>query len=160
VRNFQQLYNAGAVERYHTLRTHRRQTLADHSWGVAMILFKIYPGASPGLVKAALTHDLSELITGDLPATAKWRYKHLAESVGVAEREFHDEHDIRIELHDIEQAALKWADMAELCLFAQAEIDMGNQTLTAVYRRGVAHLVQLGFPTQEAYTFFHEHFGE
>ena len=52
---------AGAVKRYHIVRTLRQQSVAEHSWNVALLVYMIYPQASPKLIKAALTHDVAEI---------------------------------------------------------------------------------------------------
>lgn len=154
---FGQLYRAGSVERYHTVRTHHRQTLADHSWGVAMVLLKIKPSVGADVLKAALVHDLAESVTGDVPFPVKRDYPKLADALRAVELEFNKRHELT-DLAGADLTLLKWADMAELCLFTQYEILMGNAELLPVYQRGISHLIQLGFPTREAYDLFNDQF--
>ena len=66
MKNFQALYDAGAVKRWHTKLTIKEQDNAAHQWGVAMIVAHIFPGSSH-LLMAALTHDLHEAEAGDIP---------------------------------------------------------------------------------------------
>lgn len=70
-----QILRAGRVTRWHSNPdlAHIRETNAEHQWMVAMILHDIWPGHSPlppALVRAALVHDLGEVI-GDLPGPFK-----------------------------------------------------------------------------------------
>lgn len=159
--NFLTLYEAGVVERFHTVRTHRRQTIADHSWGVAMVVLMIYPECPRYVLEAALFHDLAESVTGDLPATVKWKNPVLQELLAEMEHRFNKEHKLTSEFmtakdHDV----LKWADMMELVLFCRTEVEMGNLPLTAVLRRGQQHLKTLGFPTKQAEHLYEDILGE
>lgn len=72
-----QLRRGGVVERFHKEPWNgRRQTVAEHSYGVTMLLFEVSETpVSTRLVQAALHHDLHECIIGDLPATTLWDLK-------------------------------------------------------------------------------------
>ena len=61
----------GEVKRYHTMPTIGEQTVANHSWGVAVILSWLKPDISPKALLKALTHDVAEKQTGDMPAPTK-----------------------------------------------------------------------------------------
>lgn len=84
------------VTRWQIVRTTKQQTVAEHSWAVAMIAEKIwlgYNGGSPAdaatqvelgiLVRAAMWHDVPEVFTGDINTPAKTLLKQVK---GVAER--------------------------------------------------------------------------
>jgi 5'-deoxynucleotidase YfbR-like HD superfamily hydrolase len=63
---------AGEVVRYHAAPTVSRQTVAAHTWGVAIILLYLTNGSvEPVLMTEALLHDSAELWTGDIPFVAK-----------------------------------------------------------------------------------------
>ena len=62
------------VTRYHTVFTINKETVGHHSHGVAMMVLMIKPDASASLLKAALCHDLSEQVVGDIPSPAKRRF--------------------------------------------------------------------------------------
>jgi 5'-deoxynucleotidase YfbR-like HD superfamily hydrolase len=72
------------VMRWHTVAGVNHQTIAHHSWGVALLCQHFDPRCSKALILAALLHDCAELVTGDIPATAKWRdpkLKHILEKI-------------------------------------------------------------------------------
>lgn len=66
------LLESGEVTRFHAVPAIRAQTVAAHSWGVGLIIAEICQGApTVVLLMAGLLHDTGELITGDIPFTAK-----------------------------------------------------------------------------------------
>ena len=146
---FKELYDAGAVTRFHTKRTIHTQTIAEHSWGVAMILTRICnPRAE--LLRAALTHDLAESVTGDTPATAKWLHEPLKQALDIMEIAVNRHLGIDTELSKHELELLKWADMLELILYCESEVDMGNTKMEGIVRTGIAYLDARVPPTPEA----------
>lgn len=149
--NFAKLYSAGAVKRYHTTRI-EAQSLADHSWGVALVVMAIYPNGNPpsNILKAALTHDLHEKDTGDVPATTKWDDGDIEEAHKKAEVNFNRVHRLEFPLTIKEQAILKWADTFELCCYCAVQAKMGNGYAKVVLTNGLQRLEQYGFPTTEA----------
>lgn len=77
---------SGHVTRWHSVRTGRDQTLAEHHYMVAMIsnhlagrIFgnKITPDLRLTLMEYALWHDAPELLMGDLPSPLKRRVEQL-----------------------------------------------------------------------------------
>jgi 5'-deoxynucleotidase YfbR-like HD superfamily hydrolase len=62
----------GEVQRYHTARLTHPETVAEHSFGVAGLVWILTGGrATANMLMAALTHDLPEQYVGDIPAPAK-----------------------------------------------------------------------------------------
>lgn len=64
--------NGGQVRRFHTWPLIKDNNLAEHQFGVAwwlIIMYEFKPSAD--LLLTALSHDLSEYDTGDLPAQVK-----------------------------------------------------------------------------------------
>ena len=159
MKKFRNMYDAGAIHRFHTMRTVRDQSVGEHSWGVAVILTKICL-PSPVLLTAALYHDMAEVHTGDVPATAKWVHNSLKKALELAEYHFESLHGIVIDLSDEERKLLKWADMFELCLYSQVEIDMGNSLMYKPLEHGMAWLKSKGFPTPAAKALYMEYFSE
>lgn len=67
------LYLSGEVRRWHANPAMARvdQSTADHQGRVAQLVVALFPEASPALIRAALTHDVGELVAGDVPQPAK-----------------------------------------------------------------------------------------
>lgn len=130
------IFDGGASTRYHTVDMHYRQTIADHSFGVAWFCELITEGRAPKeLIMAALTHDLAEHIVGDIPSPAKrslgvgkmwddFETKHLDEA-GIAGYAW--------SLHPEEQVILKLADMLDGMMFCLRERKMGNHNVEVIF---------------------------
>lgn len=149
MRQLKELYDAGSVKRFHTKRTIHTQNLAEHSWGVALILCRI---CTPNveMLKAALYHDLAESVTGDTPATAKWASYDLKTSLEKLEANFNKRMGIDYLLMPEEEECLRWADMLDLIMYCQSEVDMGNLKMEGIVRTGIAYLDARIPPTLEA----------
>lgn len=117
--------DAAAVQRYHTVRTLRQQTLADHTFGVMMLIRHIYPDARREVYLAAMHHDLPEFVTGDMPAPAKAASPALAILLEEAERGTAPLYE-EFGLTPHEESVLKWCDYMELVLWCLEEVQMGN----------------------------------
>lgn len=64
---------SGEVLRYHAAPGVTKQTDAHHAWGVAVLALHIvgYYEINKNLLVECLLHDSGELVTGDIPFTAK-----------------------------------------------------------------------------------------
>ncbi len=62
---------AGTIERYHTWPTHRRQTVAEHTWQLLRIYTLIFGPPDPETFLYIMFHDSGEIITGDPPYPVK-----------------------------------------------------------------------------------------
>ncbi len=114
------ILDAGRVRRFHTVPSHPHQTVAEHSWGVVMILLYIYPGATAAAIVHALSHDIGERATGDVPAHAKWRNQDLKDALhDVEQKELCRLGFDATGLPLSEQAAVKCADLLDLLLFCR-----------------------------------------
>jgi 5'-deoxynucleotidase YfbR-like HD superfamily hydrolase len=139
--------SAGNVTRYHTIRMIHKQSVAEHSWGVAMVILWLYghEHVPASLMRAALLHDVAEVATGDMPAPVKWSSEQLSQAMINAENTFNEEHglgdlDLPMNLSRI----LKFADMCELIIFCLGEANMGNREARSIARRGLAYLKDRG----------------
>lgn len=150
------LRDGANIKRFHTARTLRQQSVGEHSHGVAMIIHAIAPSVRKELIIAALTHDLSEIVTGDTPAPVKWAHPLIAKALDSVELSFFNEMRLRIDLNPVEVHLLKWADMFELLLWAYEETLMGNKYAELLIDRAAEYLEELGHPTMSAQRLFLE----
>lgn len=160
--NFYKLYGAGRVKRYHTTDI-PAQSLAAHSWGVALIVTKIYPKPmepTGRLLMAALTHDLAESETGDIPAPLKWKSRSMDSLLDRLEKEFNVTNGIDWDLTQAEKRLLQWADTFELCLYCSHCAYLGNREAEATLKRGLGRLLEIGYPSTEAAELFADIYGD
>lgn len=148
---------AGGVTRYHTAPTLRSQSVSEHSWGVAMLCQWVAPNCSAQVLSAALTHDLAEIATGDLPATIKWESPELRTALAAIEKQFHYELGTTVDLKKEEYHLLKWCDMMELIMWCAEEASLGNQTIHNIIINGLSFLEDHGHPNQKAEELYNEY---
>lgn len=106
---------AQSVKRWHMVDTTRSQTLAEHSTNVALLVFLVcrsspinYFDDSRVAAVAALTHDLAEVFTGDVPTHTKGWLMGLDELEDkLAAKEF------KIAVNHHTQALIKLCDLAD-----------------------------------------------
>lgn len=118
MKNLHDIQKAGAVVRYHTYQIPVQQTVAHHSWGVAMIILHYHPSPTAGLLRAALYHDTPEFKTGDVPYPAKRDFPDLNRELDKAEESVADDLGTGFWIPGHEVTWLKWADMMEAHLWA------------------------------------------
>ena len=153
--NLIKMYKAGAVKRWHTRTTIKEQDVAAHSWGVAMIVKEIYPQANADLLMAALTHDLHEIESGDIPYPFKKKNAQVRLGVELQESQFVKENGLPQPAESLIHI-LKWADMFELYLWCRREAGLGNQTMLDTVDVAYKALRDMGPPTKRAEELFKE----
>ncbi len=129
------------VKRYHTVDTVVGETVGHHSANMAILcvlLSEEKPSAA--LLMAALTHDMAEQFTGDIPTTAKWESKELKEALASMEARFDRYWFNSTPLAPRELKVLKQADILDLCFKAVEEINMGNNQFRPILARGLDYL--------------------
>lgn len=109
------ILRASGVTRWHIVRTVRPQSLAEHTFDVVMIaraIAKIAGYDDYEIIKAALLHDLDEIITGDIPTPTKqkardngWELNDLYQNI--TGRELSKDESLIIQLSD-KLADLHW----------------------------------------------------
>lgn len=109
------ILRASGVTRWHIVRTVRPQSLAEHTFDVTMIaraVAKIAGYEDYEITKAALLHDLDEIVTGDIPTPTKqkardngWELNDLYKSI--TGRELSPDEALIIQLAD-KMADLHW----------------------------------------------------
>lgn len=133
------LREASAVKRWHTARTQKNQTLAEHSYGVAVLVQVLDPQCRKEVLLAAMWHDLPEYITGDTPAHAKRRAPQLAVVLEEMERHCGPLY-LDAGLTVYEEHLLKFCDLMELILWSLEEVLMGNTYALQPAKLGVEWL--------------------
>lgn len=143
--------DAGEVKRYHTQRTHRTQSLAEHTFNMLMLVKQVQQ-SRPGHVfraqrvyEAIMHHDLPELYTGDVPATVKRASPGLKALLDKAEEQFVPLYQ-DFQLSPCEEVLIKWADRIESVLWCMEEISMGNKAMAQLVRRLLGWLLLAPIP--------------
>lgn len=119
------------VKRFHTARVDT-QTVGHHSAGVAHLICFFHPNPSADLLKAAIYHDLAEVI-GDIPAPTKWKYPEINSAFTNAEAEYNVNHEISVELTEEEADWLRLCDALELMLTAWEQYHAGNSFALPIF---------------------------
>lgn len=130
------LFDGSAVKRFHTVPTVTENTVGQHSHGVAMFCMLLEDGKpSAALLMKALTHDLAEQYTGDVPSPAK-RALGIRKEFGEVEEQLLATVDFSIEVTPHEEVVLKLADCADGMLFCARERMYGNKSkmIKAAYK--------------------------
>lgn len=137
----QMLRKGGSVKRWHTISNAKEQTVAAHSWGVAVIIMDLWPDSRAALLHAALLHDVPEQLIGDVPSPTKWAHPRLAKELDLAEESFWDTVGVKFPALTMpERFQLKIADMLELLWYCIEEERLGNKNFKEVFVRGVSHI--------------------
>lgn len=117
VRAFNTL-TAGRVQRFHAhTEVDRKQTVAEHSWGVCIVLQYLLhdsPAILGEAVSLALVHDAAEWVTGDIPFTVKRGWPDIRPVITEIEAYAHDNEVLPLPntCHDAVMS-VKLADMLE-----------------------------------------------
>lgn len=148
--------NAGVIKRSHTCRTIMDRNVAEHSHGVAMLVLLLYQSAGmlprAELLAAALSHDLSEIATGDTPAPVKRQYPDLKRELNRITTTWENDHGLRFNLTPGESALLLWCDRMDFTLYCLEEMKMGNQYFEEYYARISEWLRQSELPSVDGVT--------
>lgn len=143
--------DGGETKRFHTWPVLKEQNIAEHSFGVALLCAFLstaeQPGMTGALLMAALSHDLVEHQTGDMPAPVKRSVPFGAYMDDHSEVDFRTAWDAWEDellekagfpwlklLSDKEKRILKVADAAEGALYCCRERAFGNKLITPCYK--------------------------
>jgi 5'-deoxynucleotidase YfbR-like HD superfamily hydrolase len=125
------ILNSGDVLRFHALPRIEKQTLSQHQWGVAIICKYLKDNIKADELMLALTHDATELITGDIPATFKWSFPEIKNILNDVENQI-----TFIPTYDCDKDfkyVLKIADMIEGMIYCYNQYYVGNNEGKRVY---------------------------
>ena len=111
------LLRAGLTKRWHTEALPMGQNVAEHSWGVAMLLF--LAGAPRLVIGWALLHDLPEETTGDSPAPEKRHNPALRDALKDSEQRWFKARGLNMKMTEDELAIIKRADRLEARLWLE-----------------------------------------
>jgi len=118
------------VRRYHQRYTAQSDTVAHHSYGVALLVNMIDPTARKEVLLAALVHDLPEGVTGDMPGHVKAALPpSMRHELSNVESQLLAKHDLLFDLSLDEAQLLKLCDKLESLLFCIEERQRGNKGL-------------------------------
>ena len=118
----------GGVERCHGIRHQGSYSVASHSWGVAMLMYLLWPADFPRLVLYCLVHDVPEAWVGDIPATTKKYCPEVKSACEKLETAIFSRLALPndADLSTLDQAKLKACDHLDLFLWAKEELCAGN----------------------------------
>lgn len=138
------IYSGGNSKRFHTVHTIFSQNIAEHSFGVAWWCEALTnKGASKNLIMAALAHDLSEHIVGDVPSPTKRKVASLANELDGLEAHHLDVAGLIYPLAPEEKRILKLADILEGMMFCVRELQSGNRSpqISYVYENYISYTI-------------------
>lgn len=121
--NLPELRDLAFVKRWAIVRTIRSQSVAEHSFFVAVYAAKLWEEleggqAPPDIFMYALTHDYSEIHSGDIPSPYKKRFVNDPSSA--------------VEVPAKIAHYVKLADLIEAMLFLIEEEKFGNQLVRPI----------------------------
>jgi 5'-deoxynucleotidase YfbR-like HD superfamily hydrolase len=131
------------VPRWAIIRTIRQQSVAEHTFYVALYAEQLarrmeWAGDHAALMRYALYHDVAECFTSDVPGPVKHRAMDAEkwagmERAGVRERFGKDVEEIIYGADDEIRAIVKVADGLDELGFLQTEAQLGNKAIEEVY---------------------------
>jgi 5'-deoxynucleotidase YfbR-like HD superfamily hydrolase len=133
---------AGRVQRCHTIPHHGSYNVAQHSWGVAMLVLAVFPDRAFRLLPAALAHDVPEAWVGDIPSPTI-RSLGIREALDAVEGRLLQALDLRhhfAHLSDEDVAALLFCDRLEFVLWCAHESMIGNRYAACCMNRALNYI--------------------
>lgn len=139
---------AGAVTRYHTIHCPIQQTVAHHSWGVAMVIMALHNNPSMKLIQAALLHDAHEHVTGDVPSPAKRMDVAFRAELHRLEDSVAEKLGSYVSLDEDEFSWLNFADSYEAFLWSRMMVEDYGMNIyrniqKAAYKTATANLAKI-----------------
>jgi len=147
----------GHVERCHVIPHQGSYNNAAHSWGVAMLMYALWPEDFERLALICLTHDIPEGWTGDPPS---FLFDHLPElRAAVSDVEGTVSNSLRLPsevgLDPIDRAKLKACDRLELYLWCREQKAFGNTFVEGCLGRLRCMFIEKPLP-EPAHTLFRQ----
>lgn len=134
LKHLRQVYRLNEIQRYNPWQKIKSETVASHSFYVSYFTLLICEKLDLRkdwqlkMLKAAIVHDIPEVITNDITYDAKKSIKGLSK----AEKDFSD--NILVTKYNINPSVfceylVKFADLLSVIQFTANEILLGNKTL-------------------------------
>ena len=131
------IYILSHIKRYSTFNTISNESVAEHSFNVAAILFHLHEKYSFDLgesIQMAIVHDMPEMELNDVPRLIKEKYPLLREALKLCEDRVVEKlpKGVRMcirsyEARDtVEADMVKFADVIQCEQFARTEVNLGN----------------------------------
>ena len=148
----------GRVERCHRHTHTGSYSVAMHSWGVAMLMWQLWPQDFGRLGPVCLAHDLAECLTGDMPFPVGQRFPELREQLDRVETRFWYHYDLPgiTGLSPADRRKIRACDSLEFYIWCREELERGNNHMNQALLSVVHFLEQEFVLPQEAETLFSE----
>lgn len=137
--NINQILHSGEVERFHAVPMISKQSISEHSWNMSIMLQGFDPDCRKEAILYALTHDCTELVTGDIPATAKWDNPDLKVMMDAYEAKVEKDWGINFEPTTEEKALVKSCDLLEGMRHCYRRYCMGERMGKIIFERWIPH---------------------
>jgi|SRR3990172_13216011 len=148
INKLNEVFDGGAIRRYHSIMTNRQQSNAEHQWKVAVFIFAIVDNPSKALILRSLIHDCPEILTGDIPSHVKRQNSNLRKEIKLIENHFYEDIECE-ELTEEETRLLKICDYIEMLSFCLSEKRCGNIMMDEIFANCNHYLLELApLPTK------------
>lgn len=160
-------FRLSVVQRWAVVSTVRKQSVAEHSYNVAILSERIArewfsiddDAVLFALVRRALYHDWRESITGDPPSYMKWAINEVG--IDAVFGDYIEDHEV--DLHPGPEAwantvrgIVKVADYIDALIFLHMEVSHGNRSIVPLMRnlehRFKVTCRELGVTVSETFT--------
>ena len=143
----------GKTERCHGIPHQGSYSVAAHSWGVALLMFQLWPEDFPRLAIYCLTHDNPEFWAGDIPSPTIRYVPGLKASLGSIEDDLNRQAGLPAEgdLPHEDYMKLKVCDWFEFFLWSREQILMGNRYAQEGLNEVTRHLNDQALPFPAAW---------
>lgn len=148
---YERVLNTGTVMRYHSCDIDKKQSVAEHSWGVAVLACLRNPDITVDELKHALFHDCAEALMGDIPAPMKRiMSEESLQELDAMELEIIDVLGIpKISLTAAQYKEHKINDYMEGLWFCESRIAAGDTRAVPVRDTYLIYLGQLGWENDD-----------
>lgn len=135
---------ASMIERSHIVPKHGTYNNGFHQYNVTAMLLVLHPEPSPRLIRACMFHDVAERFVGDTPYTAKQTFPNLREALWLSESSVDHILGINETLSTPENDWLVALDIVEFWLWADGQVEMGNNFAITSYNNADAVICEKG----------------